>query len=76
MGGRNIHIFGSVARGDDTPDSDLDLLIELGPDCNLIDHIAIQQDLEDFLKKKVDVVEQDAIHPLMKEQVLSEAVPL
>ena len=51
----NIRIFGSYARGDDRPDSDIDILIDLEEGRSLLDLIAIQQDLEDLLGRKVDV---------------------
>lgn len=75
-GGHDIRIFGSIARGQATEGSDVDFLIRMESGCSLIDHVAIIQDLEDFLGIKVDVVPEDALHPSLREQVLSEAVPL
>ena len=75
-GARNPRIFGSFARGDDQPDSDFDLLVQLEPGRNLIDHVALMQDLEDLLGRKVDVVEEQALHWYIRDRVLEEAIPL
>ncbi len=75
-GARNVRVFGSVARSDDNPNSDLDLLVQLSPDSSLLDLIAIKQDLEDLLGCKVDVVTEAALSPYIREQVLKEATPL
>lgn len=75
-GGRNIRVFGSVARGDDRPDSDLDLLIDLEKGRTLLDLIAIQQDLEELLGRKVDVHTEKSVSKFFRDQVLSEAVAL
>ncbi|MHB9073383.1 MAG: nucleotidyltransferase family protein [Desulfobaccales bacterium] len=75
-GAHNVRLFGSVARGEATDTSDLDLLIEMEAGRNLLDIIAIKQDLEDLLGCKVDVVTEAAISPYLKENVLREAVRL
>ncbi|MCZ6654448.1 MAG: nucleotidyltransferase family protein [Planctomycetota bacterium] len=75
-GARNVRIFGSVARGEAQPGSDLDLLVDLEPGRSLLDHIALIQDLEDLLRRKVDVVESQALHSRIRNRVLAEAVPL
>ena len=75
-GARNIRIFGSVARGDDRPDSDLDLLIDLEAGRSLLDLIGFQQDVEDLLGRKVDVHTLPSISRYFREDVLAEAVPL
>ncbi len=75
-GASNVRIFGSVARGEAQPDSDLDLLVDLDPGRSLLDHIALIQDLEDLLCRKVDVVESQALHSRIRSRVLAEAVPL
>jgi predicted nucleotidyltransferase len=75
-GARNVRLFGSVARGETTETSDLDLLIEMEAGRNLLDVIAIKQDLEALLGCKVDVVTEAAISPYLKESVLREAVRL
>jgi len=75
-GARNVRIFGSVASGKTTEDSDLDILVRLDDDRSLLDHIALMQDLEDLLGCHVDVVEDRALHRLIRDRVLSEAVQL
>jgi len=56
-------VFGSVARGDDRPDSDVDLLVELGPGpMGLIEYIGFIHKLEDILGKKVDLVTEGNIN--------------
>jgi uncharacterized protein len=75
-GARNVRIFGSVARGEATETSDLDLLIEMAPERTLLDVMAIKQDLEEFLGCKVDVATEAAISPYLRDKVLQEAVHL
>ena len=75
-GARNLRVFGSVARGETTPASDLDLLINLDPGRTLLDLIAVKQDLEDLLGCVVDVVTEDAVSPHIRDQVLKDAVSL
>ena len=75
-GARNIRFFGSLARGEGRPDSDVDLLVTLEPGRSLLDIIAVKQDLEDLLHCEVDVVTEAGISPYIREQVLKEAVSL
>ncbi len=75
-GARNVRIFGSVARGEQTEASDLDLLICLDADRSLLDHVALVQDLEDALNCSVDVVNERTLHHSIRQRVLAEAVSL
>jgi predicted nucleotidyltransferase len=75
-GATSVKIFGSRARGDARPDSDLDLLISPGPRMSLFDMIGLEHDLEDLLGIEVDVVSERALHPLLRETILAEARPL
>ena len=75
-GARTVRIFGSVARGEAGPGSDVDVLVNLNPGRSLLDIVAIKQDLEDLLGRKVDVVTEAAISPYIREHVLKEAVEL
>ena len=76
-GAAKVRIFGSPARGETKPGSDIDLLIELQAGRSLLDIVAIkQQDLEDLLDCKVDVVTEAALSPYIKDDVLQQAVSL
>ena len=69
-------MFGSFARGEAREDSDLDLLIEAGPQTPPWFPGGLLADLEGELGRKVDIVEESALHPLVRERVLHDAVPL
>jgi len=73
-GAHNVRVFGSLARGEAGPESDLDILVKLDPSRSLLDIIAIKQDLEDLLGCEVDVVTEAAISPYIRDQVLKEAI--
>lgn len=75
-GARDVRVFGSRARGEAKPDSDLDLLIKLEAGRTLLDIVAIKQDLEDLLACKVDVVTEGAVSRFIRNEVLAEAVAL
>ncbi len=60
-GARNVRVFGSVARGESRPESDIGLLGEWAPDRSLLDHAALQADLQELLGRKVDVVTEGGI---------------
>ena len=75
-GARNVRVFGSIARGDAHPDSDVDLLVDLQPGRSLLDHVALWQDLEELLGRKVDVLVDGGISPYLGEQIRAEAKPL
>ncbi|MCX6637432.1 MAG: nucleotidyltransferase family protein [Acidobacteria bacterium] len=75
-GARNLRVFGSVARGEATHTSDLDLLVEWEPGRSLLDHVALKQDLEDLLGVSVDIGSERGLHWFVRDNVLQEAVPL
>ena len=75
-GENNVRVFGSRARGEGRPDSDIDILIAVGERTSLLDIIAIKQDLEDLFSSSVHVVTEDAISPYIREKVLSQAIAL
>ncbi|MDV2482444.1 nucleotidyltransferase family protein [Methanoculleus sp. Wushi-C6] len=75
-GARAVRVFGSVARGEETPASDLDLLVEFEPGRSLLDQIALAQDLEDLLGREVDVVTEKGLHWYIRDASLRDAVPL
>lgn len=65
-------IFGSFARGDNTKRSDLDILVRLSRGKTLLDLAALKMKLEEVLKKKVDVITYNSIHPLLRESILKD----
>ncbi len=75
-GAVSVRVFGSRARGDGGPDSDLDLLVRLEPGRSLLDLIAIKQDLEDILHCSVDVVTEAGLSPYLRDRILAEARPI
>ena len=75
-GASNVRVFGSVARGEARPDSDLDLLVEMEPGRNLFDLTALSIELEELLGHKVDVVTEQSIYWLLRRRILKEAIPL
>lgn len=75
-GAYNVRIFGSVARGEAGPESDIDVLVNLEPGRSLMDHVALWQDLEDLLGCRVHVVTEGGVHWYIRDRVLKEAVPL
>ena len=75
-GAHHVRVFGSVVRGEAGEDSDVDFLVRLDADRSLIDHVALMQDLEDLFGCRVDVVTERALHRLVRDHVLAEAVPL
>lgn len=75
-GARNVRVFGSVARGDARPESDVDLLVDLEEGRSLLDHAQLQVDLELLLNRKVDVVSARGLRPRIRDRVLRDAVPL
>jgi predicted nucleotidyltransferase len=77
-GARRVRVFGSVVRGEETPESDLDqeVEVEFEPGRSLLDHIALAQDLRDLLGREVDVVTEKGLHWYIRDRVCREAVPL
>lgn len=75
-GAYNVRLFGSAARGEAGPSSDVDLLVETRPDHAPWFPAGLTVDLEDLLGHRVHVVTPRALHPYIREAVLKEAVPL
>ena len=70
-------IFGSMAKGEDEEDSDIDILVDIdNDDISLLDFVDIKLELEGVLNKKVDLVEYSTIKPLIKDRILNEEVPI
>ncbi|SFK84443.1 hypothetical protein SAMN05216275_13778 [Streptosporangium canum] len=69
-----LAVFGSVARGEDGDDSDVDLLYVLKPDSNIgLEFFQFQEELEGLLGRKVDVVSKEGLHWVIRDQVLTDA---
>lgn len=73
---RDLALFGSLARGTHTIDSDVDILVDFEDDADLLDMMGLANFLEDELSRKVDVVPRRALRPELRDQVLAELVPL
>ena len=72
-GAIHIRVFGSVARGEAGPESDLDILIELEPGRSLLDQVGFMQDLEELLGIPVHVVVEGGISPHLRDRILATA---
>ncbi len=68
-------VFGSAARGEPET-NDVDLLVKIDRKISLLDFVGIQQELEDVLDMKVDLVEYDSLKPALKKDILKEEVPI
>ena len=68
--------FGSLARGEAVAKSDVDLLVEFGTESSLLDLVGLKLELQVLLKRKVDVVTYKSLHPLLKDRILREQVPI
>ncbi|MFH0809964.1 MAG: nucleotidyltransferase family protein [Pseudomonadota bacterium] len=75
-GARNVRVFGSAVRGEATEASDLDLLVEMEPGRSLLDLVGLNQDLEDLLGHRVDVITDGGVSPYLRKRIHAEAVPL
>ena len=69
-------LFGSYVRGEETDDSDIDLLVEVPEDTGLFAYIALKRKLEQALSKKVDLVTYKSLHPLLRDKILREQDPI
>ena len=73
---RKIAIFGSYARGEQKPGSDIDFLAEFDPDADLLDQVGLKQDLEKFFGKAIDVITPGSINKYLRNRISREAVYL
>lgn len=65
-------LFGSIVRGEASEKSDIDLLVEFEGRRSLLDLAGLKLELEELLRRKVDVITYGSLHPLLKEKILSE----
>jgi uncharacterized protein len=75
-GALNVRVFGSVARGESSGSSDLDLLVDMSEGRSLLDLVALGADLEEALGIAVDVVTEKSLSPYLRDRILAEAVAL
>ena len=69
-------LFGSIARGDDRPDSDIDIMIELDPAARvtMFDYVEIKEYIEGLFSEPVDVVNRDGLKPLVRPKATADAI--
>jgi uncharacterized protein len=72
---RELSLFGSMARGDNRPDSDIDILVEFQPNSGigLIAYAGLMRELSDLMGRKVDLVSKKGLKALIRDEVLQEA---
>ncbi len=75
-GAGNVRVFGSLARGESTPVSDVDFLVDMAPDRTLMDLGGLLVELQETLRGPVDVATEKMLRPKVLEQALRDAVPL
>jgi uncharacterized protein len=75
-GGSNLRVFGSVVRGEERPDSDVDLLVDLAEDRGFDDYLAIVDELETLLGRRVDLVIERSLSPHFRPFVEADARPV
>jgi predicted nucleotidyltransferase len=75
-GARNVRVFGSVARGEDRPDSDIDFLVDLDPGRSVFDLGGLLADLQTLLGRAVDVVTVSGLRTRVRDDVLRSATAL
>jgi len=71
-GVKKAALFGSIVRGEATEESDIDLLIEFEGRKSLLDLAGLQLELQELLRRRVDVLTYKSLHPLLKDRILSE----
>jgi predicted nucleotidyltransferase/DNA-binding XRE family transcriptional regulator len=75
-GASNLRVFGSVARGEDGPDSDVDLLVDLAPGTGLFGLATLERELKEILHVDVDLSPADSLKPRVRADAEREAIPL
>ena len=72
----SVRVFGSMVRGGEREDSDVDLLVTLAPGTSALALGGLLLDAQELLGRRVDVVTEASLHPALRDQVLADAVPL
>lgn len=75
-GASNLRIFGSTARGDETPQSDVDFLVDFERGRGVLQLMALEMELEQLLGAKVEVLTVGGLSPFLKDRILTEAIPV
>ena len=75
-GASNVRVFGSTARGEDQPDSDIDLVVDLDRSAGLFELEALRRELSEILGVSVDVAPSDSLRPRVREEVEREAIAM
>lgn len=75
-GAKRVRVFGSMARNQATPDSDIDFLVEMQAGATAFALGGMMMDLQELLGRHVDLVTPNALHPALRERIIDEAVDL
>jgi len=75
-GASQVRVFGSVARGEARPDSDVDFLVSFPPDRSIFDLVGLWLDLTDLLGREVDLSTDTSLKPYVRPHALRDAIPL
>jgi uncharacterized protein len=75
-GASNVRLFGSVARGEERPDSDVDLLIDLDAERGFGDYLGLAEELEALLHRRVDLLLARSLSPFFRPYIEADARPL
>lgn len=76
FGATDVRVFGSVARGQDREDSDVDLLVRFERGRSLLDHAGLELALQQLLGRQVEVASEGGLRPRYRDRIMAEAVPV
>jgi uncharacterized protein len=75
-GAYNVRVFGSVVRGEATPESDVDFLVSVKPKTSIFELVGLWQDLQDLLGREVNLSTDEGLRDHMKSNILHDAIAL
>jgi len=75
-GADKLRLFGSVVRGEEQSDSDVDFLVTMLPGYDLLDLVALERELEGVLHRKADMVSDEEVSPYLRDRIFQEAVAI